>query len=951
MQPRVIAILVAHSGVENLERTVAALTAQTRVPDALIGVDASGAEGAQALLSSAGAIQVLVAKDAATFGAALSRAMHSLPAAESESEWLWLLGDDNAPAPDALERLLGAVEIAPSVAVAGPKLMRRDDPAKISEFGHTLSQFGASVILVRDELDQAQHDTREDVLGVSAAGMLVRRTLWTKLAGFDPGLPDIDASLDFCIRARLAGQRVIVVPQARVSSSGGPELFGRTSSSSRRTFRHARVAQLHRRLVYSPRWALALHWLSLLPLAIVRSVVDLIGKRPGAMGGEISAALAAAFSSGILPARRNLRRHRVLGWNAIASLRVPASEVRERRLQEREARLIDSDAPFSRAFSRTESRAGFVAHGGLWTVLLVGVVGLLVLSPLFGAAALSGGGLRPLDESVAALWSNIGLGWRGIGTGTFGAADPFAVVIALLGSLTWWSPDSSVVLVYVVAMPLAALGAWFAARRFVRNQWTPMLAAILWAFAPPLLGSLAAGHLGAIVAHLVLPWLVIAAVDAARSWAAGAAAALLFAVVAAGAPSIVPALVVLFVVLLIARPTKIHRILAIPLPALVLFAPLIIQQVSRGNALGLLADPGVPVAHTSPTGWQLALGDSVGALHGWPDVLSGLALPASGDSGIEAAVLVSALLAPLGLLALLSLFLPGAMRAVPALAMALLGYLTAVTASTVTVGAVGSEPVSVLAAPGLSLLWLGIGGAAILALDALGRARGPVSVAAALTSVVLVIPVLGAFVVGSSLVHPSNGRILPALVTVQASTSPSVGTLVITSQQDAGIAVRLERGGGATLDDQSTLVSTQPTLSDEDRRLAVLAGNLSTRSGFDYAEELSALGISFIVVPDSTVDDETYEQTVQALDGNEVISPVGTTANGLLWRFDGESGSPVPHVSPLQENLAMWYLVVLGIVFGITALLAIPVGVRPHKPRPSAPAEEPAGSFIEDDHA
>ena len=944
MQPRVIAILVARSGADDLERTLSALAAQTRAPNVTIAVDLSPGGSGEALLSAAGATHVLTARDGTSFGAAVANAVTFAPPSESESEWYWLLGHDNAPAPDALEKLLGAVEIAPSVGVAGPKLMDARDPTKISEFGHTISRFGTTVSLVDGELDQAQHDTQSDVLGVSSRGMLVRRSLWSTLRGFDPGLPSIDASLDFSIRARLAGYRVIVVPEARISSAGGPELFERGSSSAARTFRIARTAQLHRRLVYSPAWALIFHWLSLLPLAILRSIGDLIAKRPGAIGGEISASFAAAFSGGVGAARRNLGRGRRLGWAAITPLRMPTSEVRERRMQAREAEIIDADASSSRAFARSNSRAGFITHGGFWTVLLVGLVGVLAYGALLSATALSGGGLRPITSTVPELWSNIGLGWRHIGSGTFGAADPFAAVIAILGSLTWWSPTWSIVLLYLLALPLAALGAWFAARRFTRTPWMPTLAAILWAFSPPFLASISGGHLGALIAHILLPWLVLTAVSAARSWASGAAASLLFAAVAAGAPSLVPALLLLFVVLLVARPTKIHRIIGIPVPALVLFAPLIVQQVLRGNPLGLLADPGVPVAHGSATGWQLALADATGSLHGWSSVLSMMSIP-----GLTTPVLVSALLAPLGILALLSLFLPGSTRAVPMLLVALLGYATAVLSSTVLVGAVGAEPVTVWAGSGLSVLWLGLVGAAILGIEGLGRALGPVSVLAALTTLALALPMLGALLTGTSLVHPSNGRILPALVSAQASGSPTVGTLVLTSQGDAGVSVRLERGLGAGLEDQSTLMSTQRTISDVDERLAVLAGNLATRSGFDYAAELAALGVSFVVVPDSTIDDETYLSVLESLDGNEILSPVGSTATGKLWRFDGDTTTPDMSITPLEESLTSWYLVVLGVIFGATILLAIPIGGRPRKPRSSAPDDEPAGTFEEDD--
>lgn len=987
MQPRVTAILVARSGAEYLERTLAALAAQTRKPDVTIAVDVSSNDGSEALLAASGPAQVLSIRDGTSFGSAVSHAVQFAPDAESpdtesDAEWLWLLGHDNAPHPDALAQLLGAVERAPSVAVAGPKLMRHDRADMIAAFGETMSTFGASVSLVENELDQAQHDTRDDVLGVAAVGMLVRRSLWKRLGGFDPGLPSIDASLDFSVRARLAGYRVVMVPGARVASIGGPEAFGsRTSGrgavSARRRFRIARAAQLHRRLVYSPAWAVVLHWLSLVPLAIARSIGDLVGKRPGAIGGEFRAAFGTAFAGRIGVARRNLRHTRKLGWAAIGALRMPTGELRERRAQAREADLAELDGGATASDRHTgepvAERAGFVSHGGLWVVLLIGIVGVLAYGALLGAAAVSGGGLRPLAETVPELWANIGYGWREIGTGILGAADPFTSVLAVLGSLTFWSPSYSVVLVYFLSLPLSALGAWFAARRISRRPWLPVLAALLWSLAPPLLASLADGRLGAVLTHLLLPWLLSCALAASRyrashAWASSAAAALLFAVVAASTPSLVPALLVLLVVLLAARPGSIHRTIGIPVPALVLFGPLIVQQVLAGNPLGLLADPGVPLAISgdggAASGWRLALADPTGALHGWSSVFSellagGTPLPGAAASGIigpgmAAPLLVAILLAPLGVLAVLALFLPGARRAIPAMAIALLGYLTAVGAAHVQVGAVGDAAVTVWPGSGLSLYWLGLTAAAILGLGAVGRMATPLSVLAGLTATALAIPLLGAMLIGTAGVRPATTRILPALVTAEARTHPTAGTLVITSLGEAGVSVRLERGLGASLDDQSTLVSTRLRADSLDDRLATLAGNLAAPSGYDAATDLKELDIPFVLVSPGTEDDSTYRATVDALDGNEILSPVGTTAGGLLWRYEGETtvgAAPAGAAHPGNGDTALGagYLIALGIVFGITVLLAIPTGGR-RKPVRKPAGEEPADTFDEEDH-
>ncbi|MCY7326433.1 MAG: glycosyltransferase [Microbacteriaceae bacterium] len=954
MQQRVTAILVARSGAEYLQRTLAAVDRQARRPDFLIAVDAGSSDNSASMLTATGPAQLVAAPAKASFGEAVAHAVHVAAPAVSDNEWLWLLAHDNAPEPDALARLLGAVEIAPSVSVAGPKLMgwtRRD---VIAEFGESMTPVGTSVRLVEDELDQAQHDIRGDVLGVAASGMLVRRSVWTALGGFDPALPSTDAALDFCVRARLAGHRVIVVPGARVASAGGPQHFGRRALSDRRRMQISRSAQLHRRLVYAPPAALPLHWLSLIPLAIIRSIVHLLAKRPGAVGAELVTALRAAFDVvPVIRARRNLRRTSSLGWKAIAPLRLSWRRAREQRTHRQDDG--GGTGPAGPAAYREEP-IGFVTGGGLWAVLGAGLVGLVPFGGLLGANSVSGGGLLPLG-SVGKLWAQVGYGWREIGVGFTGAADPFSYVLALLGSLAFWQPSAAIVALYVLALPLATLGAWFAARRFTVRPWPPALAAVLWGIAPPFLSSLGTGHLGASIAHLLLPWLVLLALAAGRSWTAAAGAALVFAAVTASAPVLTPALLGMWLALVLSSPRRAYRLLGIPLPAAALVAPLVIDQILRGNPLGLLADPGVPTAGGASSGIQLALGSAAGGSNGWTALFDRVLLPAA-----TAPTFVAALLLPLGLLAFLGLFVRGSRRSIPALAVALLGYATAVISTRLELAAVGSETVGIWPGSGLSLFWLGLIGAALVSLDAIGAAARGFAVLLGVASLLLAVPLVGSNLLGTLSVQPGPARLLPAFVDAEATSRPKIGTLILAPEGEGAIAASLERGRGTLLEQQSTLDATAVEMSDADARLANLAGNLASRSGYDSAPDLDDLAIGFIVLEGADADadagaasaDEAeaavLRRTQDALDGNSLLIPVGETSRGLLWRYVGEADT-VAVTGPSNTGSVLGIIVLIGqgLIVGMTVLLAVPTARRrrEHVSR-GTENEEPATTFDED---
>ncbi|MGD8195572.1 glycosyltransferase [Herbiconiux sp. P18] len=935
MQARVTAVLVSSNGAEHLPRTLAAIAAQTRAPDALVVVDCASTDATSALLAAAHPTRFIQASSRLSFGTAVAHALGVAPPPNDENEWLWLLAHDTAPEPDALAALLAAVEVNPSVAAAGPKQMEWDDPDYISEFGETVTSTGASVPLVETELDQAQHDRMSDVLAMGAAGLLVRHTVWNEVGGFDPALPTADNGLDFGIRIRLAGHRVMAVPASRVATDGdglaGP---GRSIKGSARRRRQTarRAAQLHRRLVYAPSFAVVFHWLSLVPLAVARSLFQLVRKQPGAIGGEFAAAFKTAFGSHIGAARRRLRASRRVGWRAIAPLRMPGDEIRRRRSLQREIALT---------YLRGErDRIQFISSGGVATVLVVALIGFVVFLPVFGAAAITGGGALPLGTTVGGLWSEIGTGFRDLGLGFVGAADPFAAVLAVLGSITFWSPSFAIVCLYLVALPLAALAAWFCAARLTDRPVLRTAAAVLWVLAPSFLGALDAGQIGAVLAHLLLPWLVLAGLAAPKSWSASAIASILFAAVLAVAPSLWPALIVIWLIATVASRRDVARLLGIPLPALALFAPLIWDQFQRGTPLALLADPGLPVWRPTVPVVDLLIGLPRTGLGGWESIAGGVGI----DTSLVLLVL-GILVVPLALVALAALFLPGSYRAVVAVVIAILGFATAVGSQQLALATTGSQSVTIWPGSGLSLYWLGLVGAAVLGLSALPRLAALPAVVATAAVAVIVLPSALGVLLGTAEVAGGDGRRLPAYVTAEASNNPRVGTLVLAPQGDGGLGASVVHGPGETLDQQSTLAATEALGGSVDGSteaeteaatdLADVVGNAASISGADVSSRLTELGVEFVLLAPATADEQgaaagdITSRTTNALNSNAQFTFIGNTFAGSLWQVAGDdviATLPAPNPGNTGTPMGVLVLIVQAFVFGVALLLALPAG-------------------------
>ncbi|MGW9167687.1 glycosyltransferase [Agromyces sp. NPDC055658] len=934
MFPRVTAVLVVHHGGDHLRQTLEAIRSQERAPDALVVVLTEADTVAREQIAKISPTHFVDLSQRLSFGEAVRAADGVLDEPDSDGDALWLLAEDSAPAPDALARLVATLETAKSVAIAGPKLVEWHEPDRIARFGRSVTRLGRSVTLVADELDQGQHDGMSDVLGLDPAAILVRHSVWRTLGGFDPGLPTVDDALDLSIRARLAGHRVEVVPEAKVRFAGagvaGPET-GPKARTTRRRVRNTRAAQLHRRLVYAPLVLAPLHWLTFLPLAVLRSIRLLLVKAPGAIPGEFAAAVTTMFSGARVPrARRRLKSARTVGWSAIAPLRMQPDEMRRRRQHAAEGRR-------ERARGR-KHELQFLGTGGGWVLLASIVASIALFSWLFGAGGVSGGGLEPLSNGLDALWRNAAYGWRDIGPGFMGGADPFAGALAVLGSVTFWAPSTALLLLWLLAIPAAALGAWFAASRLTERGSLRAVAALMWAFAPPFLIALGDGRPGAVLAHVLLAWLAFAAFGAATSWAAAATASLLFAAVIAAAPSLAPALLIAWIVALAVSGRAAVRLVGLPIPAIVLAAPLVIGQIDRGNLLGLLADPGLPTESTVPSVWQLALGLPDGSWGGWNSFFA--------TTSVDFRIAVSALVLPLVIVALTAVLAPAFRSAVLALGAALLGFATALLATHLALSSSGATAVPLWSGAGLSLAWIGLVLAAVVALDALRRGRALVAWVVLAAVVAAVVPTAIDLATGTVAVRPAAVRTLPAFVGAEAENDSRVTTLRMTPDADGSLRATLERGAGTTLDEQSTLDATALTLSADEEQLAEIAGNLASRSGFDPEAAVREFGASFVLLDDPEVDDRaavaTAERARTALDGNAALVAVGETDFGTLWRFT--SAEPDASAAQIPPEASSWLVgavaVVQLIVLGATLLLSIPTGAGREADR--SPQRRPA---------
>ncbi|CEA07476.1 Glycosyl transferase family 2 [Arthrobacter saudimassiliensis] len=872
--------MVAHNGAQYLPRTLDALAGQSRPVDFCIGVD-TGSDDASASLLQLGlpvGSPVIAAPERSRFGHAVSAGLAELPAAFSdgaEQEWIWLLHDDSAPDARALEELLLAVERAPSVAVAGGKLVDRDNPRRLAEAGLSVSRWAERLTLIdADELDQGQYDARSDTFAVNSAGMLVRRDVWTALGGFDPALPGPGDDIDLCWRARLAGHRVIVVPQARIRHAGSRTPAAQAAWAARR-------AEIHLRLKHAPGWQVPFLAVGAVLGGLWRFLLGMVAKQPGYAVRSLGASVAGVLHPlELARSRRAAAATRTRPRSAVNALVTGPREVREHRRSLFESRAGAGPAEAGAVDPSAHEPTGdlhddftdlaapsrtWVGLGALTAALVLLGGSLLALRGLLGAPAAAGGALLPVSERLGEIWAHASGWWSAVGAGVPGHGDPFDYLLWLLGLVGAGNANAAVLVLLLTALPLSGVAAWFAAGAFTHRRGLRFWAAMAWGSAPALHLAVGEGRLGAVIAHLAIPLAVLATARAvgaggteapaaagpdeapARqrpgtggipSWTAAAAAGLAFAVLAACAPSTVPVMVLAVIALMLGLRRRARTLWWALLPPAAVLLPNVLASLS-GNPRALAADPGLPLGFAAAEPWQQLLGYPIRF-----DIFDPLseALPETVPWALAAALIIGA---PTVALAVLGLFLgprPGLARLCWLLALASLG--TAAAAGHLATGASAAGIVAPFPGPlvgiaGFCLLAAGLPAAQALLGGRRQGARRRTSPPRARRSAAVILTVLlgagpalslAAWTVPTLVDGLDAGPVLPgSRISVRESapatlpmTAADRGTgpehthaLVIGTDSAGTVTAALMRGSGTTLDSLSAAAASRAVVGSD----------------------------------------------------------------------------------------------------------------------------------------
>lgn len=518
---QVTAILVVHDGSTWLPQVVAGIASQSRSPDRTIAVDTGSVDGSTKLLSGA-RIKYFTIDRGEGFGSAVSEAVATLPPCESDDEWLWLLHDDSAPDPEALERLLEAIEDRPNIAMVGPKILGWNNRTHLLEAGISIARNGARWTgLEDDEYDQGQHDGIFEVLSVSTAGALIRRSVFEELGGFDEKLDLFRDDVDFGWRVHTAGQSVLVNTDAVIYHAQAAATE-RRSIDVDEAFLH-RPHLLDRRnaayvlLTNSTWWMLPLITFQIAGAAIARSIGYLFAKLPGYASDEILALVRLIIRPDQVRAGRKWRKEDRLVSPRIVTRFMPSRYLQLRSaldsLSDRiQSTLFPIDNEVDSNISDDDDLLTPVTKRSWWEVFkrpeVAAFIALFIFSIIFSKnrfGAIAGGALPESPKGVSELWKLYGESWHQVGLGSSSATPTWVAVIALIGTITFGNAQLFISALFLFSpfLLFSAIFIWL--RKITSHIWLAIFGSILYALSPVSLATINAGRLGTLIVMISLP--------------------------------------------------------------------------------------------------------------------------------------------------------------------------------------------------------------------------------------------------------------------------------------------------------------------------------------------------------------------------------------------------------------------------------------------------------------
>ncbi len=141
-------------------------------------------------------------------------------ALEQGAEYIWLLNNDAFVEPDALDALIRAAEENPSAGVLGPKVLCYPETHLLFSAGETFSLWFNRRTINVGKADDGKEFAQRDVDYVVGCAILVSNEFVKSVGMLDETFFAYFEEVDWCLRGRRSGHRILFVPRAVVYHKG-----------------------------------------------------------------------------------------------------------------------------------------------------------------------------------------------------------------------------------------------------------------------------------------------------------------------------------------------------------------------------------------------------------------------------------------------------------------------------------------------------------------------------------------------------------------------------------------------------------------------------------------------------------------------------------------------------------------------------------------------------------
>ncbi len=212
--PAVWVVLVNWNGCDDLRECLGSLRSQSLAADRIVVVDNASADGSVSMLQSEFP-EVLVQPQQSNLGFSTANNIGVRLAMAHGAEYVVLLNPDTTVAVDWLEQLVATADSDPDIAVCQSKILLYDSPDLLNTDGNVVHYLGFGYCGNYGKEDTDSTDGAKDVGFTSGAAMAIRTSVCKRIGLLDEVINFYGEDLEYSLRARLAGLRVVAAPAAR----------------------------------------------------------------------------------------------------------------------------------------------------------------------------------------------------------------------------------------------------------------------------------------------------------------------------------------------------------------------------------------------------------------------------------------------------------------------------------------------------------------------------------------------------------------------------------------------------------------------------------------------------------------------------------------------------------------------------------------------------------------